>query len=178
MSQIILKDYLHLSTKEHKKLLKIRNKDYIRAVSLDKNIIDFDNHMSFIENLKNSDMFFLAVIFDDEIIGGINVFNLKSDTKWGVFFLEEANIIIKSIVPLYFLEYIFKKYKKSEIFLDVKKKNINSISYDKNLGFEIYKEEDKIISMKINYEKFKKAKDKPFLKRVVKQMKKYDLEIV
>lgn len=176
MQKIILKDYLLLSNDEHKNLLEIRNKDYIREVSLDSTVIEFENHLSFINSLKNSDKKFFAIIFQDKIIGGVNVFNTNKKIKWGVFFLNEANLLVKSIVPLYFLNYIFEKYDKDEIFLDVKKSNINTISYDKNLGFEIFKEDDKIISMKMSKEKFQKEKEKSFLKRVVKQMGRYSFE--
>jgi len=178
MKKILLKDYLILSNEEHKELLDIRNKEYIREVSLDKSIIEFVNHISFVMALKNSDKKFFAIIYDDKIIGGVNVFNINSNIKWGIFFLNEANLIVKSIVPLYFLEYIFKTYKNEEIFLDVKKENINTISYDKNLGFNIFKEDDKIISMKMSKEEFEKAKGKAFLKRVIKQLDKFDFEIL
>jgi UDP-4-amino-4,6-dideoxy-N-acetyl-beta-L-altrosamine N-acetyltransferase len=176
MNKVVLKDYLFLSNEEHKELLEIRNKEYIRNVSLDTGIIELINHISFVKGLKNSDKKFFAIIFEDRIIGGVNIFNIKEDIKWGVFFLEEANILIKSIVPLYFLEYIFKTFEKEEIFLDVKKENINTISYDKNLGFNIFKEDDKIISMKMSKLEFENAKEKPFLKRVMKQLEKFDFE--
>ncbi|WP_419766232.1 MAG: hypothetical protein ACNI28_05565 [Arcobacter sp.] len=178
MNKVVLKDYLLLSNEEHKELLNIRNKEYIREVSLDTNIIKFVNHISFVKGLKNSDKKFFAIISDDKIIGGVNVFDINKDIKWGIFFLDEANIIIKSIVPLYFLEYIFKTYKKEEIFLDVKKENINTISYDKNLGFKVFKDGDKIISMKMNNLEFEKAKEKHFLKRVMRQFKKFDFEMI
>ncbi len=178
MNKIVLKDYLLLSNEEHKELLNIRNKDYIRNVSLDTSIIELVNHISFVKGLKNSDKKFFAIIFEDDIIGGVNIFNIKEDIKWGIFFLEEANIIIKSLVPIYFLEYIFKTFQKEEIFLDVKKENINTISYDKNLGFNIFKEDDKIISMKMSKDEFESAKEKAFLKRVMKQFKKFDFEMI
>jgi hypothetical protein len=178
MNKIVLKDYLCLSDEEHEKLLEIRNKQYIREVSLDTAVIEFVNHVSFVKSLKNSDKKFFAIIYEDRIIGGVNIFYINKDIKWGIFFLNEANIIIKSIVPLYFLEYIFKTYEKEEIFLDVKKENINTISYDKNLGFNIFKEDDKIISMKMSKIEFEKAKEKSFLKRVIKQLDKFDFEII
>jgi len=178
MNKIVLKDYLLLSNEEHKELLDIRNKEYIREVSLDTSTIEFINHISFVKGLKNSDKKFFAIIFEDKIIGGVNLFDTKGDIKWGIFFLNESNIMIKSIVPLYFLDYIFKTYKKEEIFLDVKKENINTISYDKNLGFNIFKEDDKIISMKMSKIAFESAKEKPFLKRVMKQLNKFDFEII
>ena len=176
MNKIVLKDYLLLSMEEHEELLDIRNKEYVREVSLDTNIIEFVNHISFVKSLNQSDKKFFAVIFNDEIIGGVNIFNINRDIKWGVFFLEESNIIVKSIVPLYFLDYIFQTYKKEEIFLDVKKENINTISYDKNLGFTIFQEDEKIVSMKMSKKEFLEAKEKPFLKRVIKQMKRYSFE--
>ena len=178
MNKIVLKDYLCLSNEEHKELLDIRNKEYIRDVSLDTGVIEFVNHISFVKGLKNSDKKFFAIISEDKIIGGVNIFNINKDIKWGIFFLEEANIIIKSIVPLYFLEYIFKTFQKEEIFLDVKKENINTISYDKNLGFNIFKEDDKIISMKMDKDEFERAKEKAFLKRVMKQFKKFNFEMI
>lgn len=177
-NNIVLKDYVLLTIEEHKELLGIRNSEYIREISLNNEIIDFDNHINFVKNLNFSEKKFFAIIYKNEIIGGISIFNIKEDMKWGIFFSDDANIIIKSIVPIYFLGYIFENYQKNEILLDVKKENINAISYDKHLGFKVFKEENEIISMKINKQDFKIEKEKPFLKRVMKQLRKYSFEII
>lgn len=176
--EITLKDYISLSIHEHKELLQIRNEEYIRSVSLNTDVIEIENHLKFVESLKNANKKFYAVFFEEKIIGGVNVFDLDDEVKWGIFFKDDANLIVKSIVPIFFIEYLFENFVKDELFLEVKSDNVNTISYDKNLGFKTFKEDNGIITMKMNKKEFEEAKNGSFLKRVEKQLDKFDFKII
>ncbi len=172
---ILLKDYTRLTKDENIQLLDLRNQEYVREVSLDEKIIGLDDHLSWLEKLKDDKTKeYYAVYFNGELIGAINLFDIHKDLKWGVFFKQTSSLVIKSIVPLYFLDYMFKKFNPLYIYLDVKKDNQNAISFDKNLGFSICNEVENIVTMKMNKQQFEEAKKSIFLKRVVKKIEKYE----
>jgi UDP-4-amino-4,6-dideoxy-N-acetyl-beta-L-altrosamine N-acetyltransferase len=172
---IYLKDYTKLTNQEHKNILELRNKEYVRKVSLTQEKITFENHLQWVEKLKTDFSNEYYAIFEDEkLLGAINIINKDTQIKWGVFFKQTASLVIKSIVPLYFLDYMFKKFNPLYIYLDVKKDNQNAISFDKNLGFSICNEVENIVTMRMNKQQFEDAKKSIFLKRVVKKIEKYE----
>lgn len=178
MNSVILKNYINLNEKEHIELLTIRNQKNIREVSLDSSVISIEDHLKWVQNLKNNKNKEYYVIFNEEaLLGAVNVFDIDNEIKWGIFFKENASLMIKSMTPLFFIEYVFKTFNKEFLYLQAKNDNINAINFDKNLGFSIYQECDKIVSMKMNKEAFEKAKQSVFLKRVIKKMKLYSFEM-
>ena len=90
---LIYKNYKLLSKKEHKELLKLRNEEYIREASKNKDIIDLKEHLKWIESLNENKKYF-AIFYNGEIVGGVNftkdkvITNPKADTV-----LEEGDII-------------------------------------------------------------------------------------
>lgn len=175
---IILKNYLLLSKEENIELLKIRNMKSIREVSLDDKEILLSDHLSWLEGLKSSDdTKYYVVIYKDEILGAINVFDIKEKMKWGVFFKEEANVLIKSFLPIYFIDALFKEYKTDTLEAQVKLENINALNYNKNLGFEEYCKNEKFISLSLKNESFIKRKDAKILKSIIKRMNKYEFVV-
>lgn len=174
MNKIILKKFEHLSIEENKKLLSIRNKEDIRNQSLNKSIIDLNSHLKWLENLKGDlKKEYYAIIHSGQIVGAINFFEVNSTMKWGVYFKEEVSLLVKSLVPIYFIEYIFKKTQVEFLYLDILKNNLNAISFDKNFGFYFFQENNDYFTMRVSSKEFKKAKEKKLLKRVVKKMSDY-----
>lgn len=174
MNKIILKRFEHLSIEENKKLLDIRNQENIRNQSLNKSIIDLSSHLRWVANLKDDfKKEYYAVIYSEQIVGAINFFDVDSRIKWGIYFKEDISLLVKSLVPIYFIEYIFKKTQIDFLYLDVLKNNLNAISFDKNFGFSIFEENGNIFTMRVSKKKFEEAKRGMLLKRVVKKMKNY-----
>lgn len=175
MTKIILKDYTLLNNQEQNMLLDLRNESYVRQNSLDDSIIPLENHLRWVESLKSSeDKHYFAVFSQDELVGAINVFDIKSQMKWGVFFKEEASLMFKTLVPIYFLEHVLRTYDVDYLYLQALKTNENAISFDKNLGFIVCDEDETVITMKMNEIMFEEAKKAPFLKRIIKKMKNYE----
>lgn len=178
MSTIVLKSYVHLNEQEHIELLSIRNQEHIREVSLSNSFISIESHLHWVHALKmDASKEYYAILHEEKLIGAVNVFDIGNETKWGIFFKENASLMIKAIVPLFFIDYIFNTFKEEFLFLQARSDNVNAINFDKNLGFLIYEECDKIVSMKMNQEDFEKAKKNSFLNRVVKKMNKYSFEM-
>jgi len=176
-ANITLKDYRLLTIDEHKNLLNIRNKDEVREASLNQDMINLDNHLSWVENLKNdSTKEYFAIMYHDEIIGGINIFNISTKLKWGIFFEDNISLIIKSVIPIFFIDFIFCTYKSPSIYSEIKKANVNAISYNKNLGFKILEDKD-IITMQLKEANYMKVKDSFLLKKIVKKMQLYNFKI-
>ena len=176
MKTIFLKNYIYLDEIEHKNLLAIRNSKSIQDVSFTKESISFKDHMAWVENLKNDkSKKYYAVIYGQKIVGGVNVFDLDAKVKWGIFFNDEVSLIIRSIIPIYFLDFIFRHYQKDEIFAEIKKSNANAISYNKSIGFKVVSEDDLVI-MRLDKTHYLKAKDGIILKRIIKKMSLYDFK--
>ena len=177
MKTILLKNYLLLNTEENIKLLKIRNTKEVTKASINQKMITFDEHLSWLNNLKEeNDKEYFAVIYKDIIVGGINIFDLNKNKKWGVFFSKQTPLIIKSIVPIYFIDYIFDKFSHNELFAKIRKNNLNAISYNNNLGFKTI-ENKEIVTMQLKYELYLKAKSTMILKNIIKKMALYSLKI-
>jgi hypothetical protein len=176
MKSILLKDYRLLTDEEHKNLLQIRNADEIREVSLDSKIISFDEHLSWVKKLQDDrQKEYFAVIYNDKIIGGVNIFDIDAKVKWGVFFDKFAPLMIKSIVPIYFMDFIFGTFTCDDIYAEIKKENLNAVFYNKSLGFKMLTLKG-IITMHLSNENYLKAKNGVILKRIIKKMTSYDFK--
>ena len=177
MKDITLKDYRFLTKDEHKKLLAIRNQDEVREVSLNQDMITLDNHLLWVKNLKD-DMTkeYFAIIYDDKIIGGVNIFDIDSKLKWGIFFDTQVSLMIKSVIPIYFINFIFDTFDCDKVYAEIKKENLNALSYNKNLGFKMLEDKD-IITMHLDANAYREVKQSFLLKRVVKKMSLYNFEI-
>jgi hypothetical protein len=177
MKNLKLKNYIFLTNDENKKLLNIRNNDEIRQDSLSQNFITLNEHLSWVDKLKDDETkHYFAVIYNDYIVGGVNIFDTDLQIKWGLFFSKNTSLMIKSIIPIYFMDYIFNILKYEKLYAQIKKKNINAISYNKNLGFEVVKDEN-IVTMELNRSRYLKAKDGIILKRIIKKMALYNLKM-
>lgn len=175
---IILKNYILLNEDEHKDLLKIRNTKHIRELSLDTKEIILSKHLEWVNTLViNEDKKYYAIIYKDKIIGAINIFDINKEIKWGIFFEENASILLKSFLPIYFLSYVFKEYKINSIQAEVKLKNENALKYNKNLGFIEFFKNEEFISLSLDLESFIKRKNDKILKSIIKRMNSYEFII-
>ncbi|MDC0933408.1 hypothetical protein OAR97_06115 [Arcobacteraceae bacterium] len=178
MDNIILKNYTLLSKSEHESLLKIRNHEKIRKYSLSKNIIELHEHISWVDSLaKDTTKSYFAVFNETTLIGGINIFNKNENLKWGIFFSEETNLLIKSIVPIFFLQHIFTHRTDQIIYSEVFKNNYNALSFNKSLGFKEIEINDDIILLSLDFDTFIKKKKGILLKGIVKKMHSFNFEI-
>lgn len=178
MQTILLKNYTSLSEKEQIDILSIRNQEYIREVSLNQKPIQIQEHLAWAKELiHDKNKMFYAIIFENKIIGGVNIFNLQENPSWGIFFLENADILVKTITPIYFFEYLFSNFTLQTIHAQVLSQNINAISFNKNLGFKEIATINDIIELQLQYEAFEKKKKSLLFKQILKKMKQFDFAI-
>jgi len=177
MKNITLKDYRLLTKDEHQNLLAIRNQEAIRKASLTQDMIALDKHLLWVDGLMgDTTKKYFAIIHNDKIIGGINIFDIETKIKWGIFFDDEVSLILKSVIPIYFIDFIFNEFECDAIYAEIKQENVNAVSYNKNLGFEMLEDGD-IVTMHLKEDAYKKAKKSFLLKKIVKKIELYDFKI-
>jgi len=178
MTNIILKNYTLLSKEEHINLLEIRNCNSIRENSISQEIIELDKHLSWIDLLKNdTSKSYFAIFKEDTIIGGINIFYKNEQITWGIFFDDSSSILIKSVIPIYFLEQVFLRFSNSSIYAEVLKTNTNALSFNKSLGFKEIVINNDIICLLLNNDTFTKKKKSILLKGIIKKMNSFTFKI-
>jgi len=177
VKKIRLKNYTQLSKEEHQELLAIRNSDAVLESSFTEKKITLAEHLSWVESLKNTqDREYYCVFYNEAIVGGLNIFDRVREAKWGLFFQTQTPLIIKSLAPLFFMEYIFTKLKVKTLYSEIKNSNLNAISFNESLGFTLVDSQE-IVRMKLTQESFRDAKSAFLLKKVIKKMSLYDIEI-
>lgn len=166
--KIVFKNFIFLNDIEKKDILELRNKEYVRENMIYSEPISLENHILFIELLKeNKNKTYFAIFFDNQLIGSLNIIK-NEELIWGLYFKEDANPIIKSCVTYIFLDFIFSKFSE-DINSFVKRKNIQALNFNKNFGFEVFKEDEEYYYLKLSKELWKDKKDS----KIIKPIKRY-----
>ena len=178
MRNLLFKNYSLLSQEEHEDLLEIRNSKEVRANSLNDGTIPLNEHLSWALTLqKDASKKYFAVILDGVVLGGVNIFDVDSSMKWGIFLSKETPMLVKSLVPLRFMDYVFSEYPNENLFAEIKKENKNALAYNLHFGFKIMEEKADIVVAKLNEELYNQAKMGKILQRIIKKMDLYSFEI-
>jgi len=168
--KIVFKNYSTLNEQESFEILNIRNKDFIRKNMITNEIISLENHTKWINSLKNNlDKKYFAIICENEVMGSCSWVKEKDEFTWGIFFKEEVNPIISSCCAYLFLENCFFYDKIEKLGSLVKKENTIAFSFNKNFGFELYKEDEDYFYLKLEKEDWENNKNS----RLIKSIKKY-----
>ncbi|WP_148624168.1 hypothetical protein [Aliarcobacter cryaerophilus] len=171
--KIVFKNFIFLNYIEKKDILELRNKEYVRENMIYSEPISLGNHILFIESLKeNKNKTYFAIFFDNQLIGSLNIIKNEKLT-WGLYFKEEANPIIKSCVTYLFLDFIFSKFNE-DINSFVKRKNIQALNFNKNFGFEIFKDDEEYCYLKLSKEVWENSKKSRFLKPIKRYLDKIE----
>jgi len=141
---LIYKNYKLLSKKEHKELLKLRNEEYIREASKNKEIIDLKEHLKWIEGLNENKKYF-AVFYNGEIVGGVNFTKDKVITNWGIFYKKIP--LIPIVATYHFINYMFTK--SNTLYSYVLKTNTQALKINEFFGIRIIDENEKSYKMKL-----------------------------
>jgi UDP-4-amino-4,6-dideoxy-N-acetyl-beta-L-altrosamine N-acetyltransferase len=175
--KIVFKEYSTLNERESFEILSIRNRDFIRKNMITSEIISSENHMKWINSLKNnSDKKYLAVLCENEVIGSCSWVKEKAEYTWGIFFKEEVNPIISSCCAYLFLENCFFNDKIEKLGSLVKKENSIAFSFNKNFGFKIYKEDEDYFYLKLEQESWENNKNSRLLKPIKNYLDKIEYE--
>ena len=171
--KIVFKNFIFLNDIEKKDILELRNKEYVRENMINSEPISLENHILFIESLKeNKNKTYFAIFFDNQLIGSLNIIK-NEELIWGLYFKEDANPIIKSCVTYLFLDFIFKKFNE-DINSFVKIKNIQALNFNKNFGFETFKEDENYYYLKLSKELWKEKKNSNIIKPVKRYLDKIE----
>ena len=134
--------------------------------SIDNQIIELSNHIKFINSLKeNNDRKYFAILCESEIIGSLSFVKNNKNVSWGIFFKNDTNPFITSSATFLFLDYLFKNIS-SKIFSLVKKENYKSFNFNKNFGFQLYKEDEKAFHLELNKSRWESHKNSKLLKPI------------
>lgn len=173
--KIIFKKFTLLSLEENQNLLEIRNSDYVRFHMENSDKIEYKDHLQFIEKLKKSSSIYFSVILDSQIIGAVYVNQINGNNYLGLYFKEEINPLISSISTFLFLDYIFLNILQS-LQSFVKKENLNAFNFNKNFGFELYKEDEDGFYLELEKQKWENRKNSKLLKPIKNYLDKIDYE--
>ena len=168
----IFKNYKLLTQKEHIALLNIRNSDYVREVSKDKNIILLDNHLKWIKNINKSKCY-LALFVDNKIIGGLN-YSYKNNIveNWGIFFDEKTQPLMSSIATYLFIDFMFNKF--DVLYSEVLKENQRAFKFNQYFGIEVIKTTQELYRLQLTKEKWNQNNLKILEKRIRKIQYKFE----
>lgn len=143
-----LLNFINLSIDEKKMILKWRNNPNIKKYMYTKDDISLENHLKFIDSLKNSkDELYFIVKKDDEYIGVIDFVNIKLNESliMGIYtnpnLKGNGKILLETII-----NFSFNIIKVKKIFAEVFFENEKAFSLYKTYGFKEYA--DKIINNK------------------------------
>ena len=171
--KIVFKDFIYLNDNEKINILELRNQDFVRANMVNSEPISLKNHLSFIEDLKKyKNKRYFAISKEDEILGSLN-FIKRDEISWGLYFKDEMSPVLKACITYIFLDYIFLKFDEN-INSFVKKENKQALSFNKNFGFEVFKEDDKYIYLKLSKKIWTNQKNTKLIKPVKRYLDKIE----
>lgn len=164
--RILFKDYKNLTHEESITILTLRNEENIRKNMIDNQIIELSSHIKFINSLKdNSNKNYFAIICNEEVLGSLSFVKDDKNISWGVFFKNDTNPFITSFATFLFLEYLFANIS-NKIFSLIKKENSKALNFNKNFGFEVYKEDENIFYLELKKCHWESHKNSKLLKPI------------
>ncbi len=145
MERLKLENILNVNDELKEKVRLWRNKEEIRKYMLNQHIITKEEHLNWIESLKNRNDWKFWVVFVDEIpIGTVSLQNIdykKLASEWGFYIGEDdyRGSGIGAIIEFSLLEYFFNILKFRTLNGIVLEKNVPVIRMHKKFGFKIKK---------------------------------------
>lgn len=151
-----LLNFINLSLKEKKMILEWRNSTNIKKYMYTQDDISLENHMKFIESLKNSeDKIYFLVKKDDEFIGVIDFNNIKENESliMGIYanpnLKGKGNILLETIINFSFYILKVKKIFAEVFFENEKAYNLYKKYNFKEIGEKIVNDK-KVICMELD----------------------------
>tara|TARA_B110000211_G_scaffold233385_1_gene299458 strand:- start:10286 stop:10858 length:573 start_codon:yes stop_codon:yes gene_type:complete len=129
-----------LNKLELDKILAIRNEKNIRKNMVTKHIITKEEHIKWIESIKNSKKnFFYAVFYADEIIGGIGLYdanNINKISNWALYTTSSIKINgLGAALEFKALKFLFEKFELKNLICLIFNHNSEVIKLHKKFGF-------------------------------------------
>ncbi|WP_418187149.1 hypothetical protein [Aliarcobacter lanthieri] len=173
--KIVFKDFIFLNDSEIKDILELRNQKYIRENMINTDIINFENHICFINSLKTiTNKKYFAIFYEEQLLGSVN-FIKNEELSWGLYFKEEVNPILKSLSIYLFLDFIFEKFDE-DINSFVKKINLQALNFNKHFGFKVFKEDEDFVYLKLSKIDWENQKNSKLLKPIKRYLDKIEYQ--
>lgn len=171
--KIFFKDFVFLNSSEKQEILSLRNQNYIRENMINSDIISLENHISFINSLKDEpNKKYFAIYVENELIGSLN-FVKNEELSWGIYFKNETNPILKVVCTYLFLNFVFENFEE-DINSFVKKTNTKAFGFNKNFGFETFREDGVYFYLKLSKSAWENHKNKKIIKPIQKYLAKIE----
>ena len=172
---INFKNYIKFSIEEKKKILEFRNHIFIREMMHNKNIIELEDHLNFIDKLNfDTKNFYWGVIRKGKLIGSIYINDVDVQEEkafWGVFL--DPNYVGSGIgfeIQFEALNLFFKTFGLKKIFGEVFKKNKDSLSIQSKFLFKTKENHEKHLLLELNakdWKIFSKFNFKEFKRKII-----------
>jgi len=140
------KKFQDLSLEEKKEVLRWRNHPEIRKWMYNKEVISLQNHLEFIENLKNSNKIYLKV----GNLGVVNFILKNGYVEFGIHKNPEKKGVGKKLIE-FAVNYAFNELKIFKIILYVYENNEKALNLYLKFGFKQTGKKDDLIKMELNY---------------------------
>lgn len=180
--KLVFKEFSTLNIEEHKELLEIRNSEYVRNNMKTNSIIKIENHLSWINDLKNDrNNVYFAVFEEDYIVGAIYITGIdkeKSTSFWGLYFRKEINPLISSISAILIIEKIFQEYNIKKLYAEVKKENISAYKFNITLGFKEDEILDNYYQLLIDINDWENNKNNRTIQTIKKRVDKIEYQFI
>lgn len=158
---VIFKNFSNISESERHEILNWRNDDLVRSMMISKDIISFENHLKFLENLKKSDdkAYWIAE-YKTRKIGVVDLYNISSDKAfWGYylnpqFIGSSYGILLEYLI----LEIAFSVFKLKELCCESLTINESVIKTHSFFGYSTIEEKNSCTFQTINFITFEKQK--------------------
>jgi UDP-4-amino-4,6-dideoxy-N-acetyl-beta-L-altrosamine N-acetyltransferase len=175
---LLFKNYIHVNGVQSEAILALRNCEYIRLNMYNTQTISLQNHTQWMKSLEqNRSKEYFALILNDAVVGSCSwVKDENNIISWGIYFVKTINPIISSLSAYLFMEYLFEVKCFETIDSKVRKNNPLAYSFNQNLGFVLYKEEEDFYCLSLNKEQWKKNNHTRFITSLKKYLGKINYE--
>ncbi len=161
--KIKFKNFVNLSKKEAKLILKWRNSDRIRLKMINKDIISLENHFQWLESLKNrKDCKYYLFYVDNTPVGVIDLTHIEEKKSChGGSYIGNTEYLGWGIIMGYFLaEYYYKNNPEGKIYIEVLKTNKRVYKFNKEvMKYKDLNEDDEYYYLYSDYNLFIQCKN-------------------
>lgn len=144
-------NYIDCSIEQHREILRLRNLDIIRKWMVNQEIISEDDHLNFVNGLRNrTERKFFAVYKDDVLLGTYNL-TQESEGVWERGIIANPIIQGKGETEKWERQILNSLSKEgiSTVTAKVKHDNLRSIRYHMKIGFRETNRDNEYIHFKL-----------------------------
>lgn len=148
-----LLNFTELSEEEHLLILSFRNQDEIRKWMYNSHEISLDEHLNFIDLLKQSSdkLYFLLRDEKSKNLGVIYFSDITTDSsEFGLYSMQRG---VGATLMQQIITYAKETLKITTLKCEVFKENRRAIKLYKSFGFKVYKESEGVLFMELLFDK-------------------------